>query len=52
MCCEPRGPSVGKVHGECPDCGADTIDGEAINQCGYSPTECDTCGSAPCDQSC
>jgi len=39
-------------NGVCPDCGEDTTDGDASVGCNYSPVVCDTCGSAPCDQSC
>lgn len=41
-----------EINGECPDCGADTIDEEAVEVCGYSPVICNTCGYAPCDGSC
>jgi hypothetical protein len=27
-------------------------DGTAMRGCYYSPVECKTCGSAPCDESC
>lgn len=40
------------VMGKCPDCGEETVDGSAISGCNYSPVECETCGSAPCDLSC
>lgn len=37
----------------CKDCGeAVDEDGDAIDSCGYSPVECETCGYAPCDESC
>lgn len=36
----------------CPDCGEETIDGQATNSCSYSTVECKTCGYAPCDRSC
>jgi len=43
------GPAVG----ECPDCGIEVNKyGDAVNGCNYSPVQCETCGSAPCDQSC
>lgn len=51
MCCEPCG-AEGKVNGECPECGAPTVDGEAKEICEYSPVDCPVCGSAPCEGSC
>lgn len=37
----------------CPSCGEDVDeDGIALTGCHYSPVDCDTCGSAPCDESC
>lgn len=50
MCCDDW--DLGTPNGECPDCGEDTVDGEAAYGCGYSPVVCDTCESAPCDGSC
>lgn len=51
MCAEPC--SDEEPVGECPDCGMDVdIDGDAVDICAHSPIECETCGSAPCDQSC
>ena len=50
MCCE--GCDYGDPDGECPDCGALTVDGEAATGCCYSPCDCETCGAAPCDGSC
>lgn len=41
-----------EFNGECPDCGSDTVDGESIDICTYSPVICNTCGWAPCDESC
>jgi hypothetical protein len=41
-----------KPNGECPDCGEETVDGEAYRQCSYSPVECKTCNHRPCDGSC
>jgi hypothetical protein len=53
MCCEPHGfDDENLIDGECPECGNPTVDGEAFDVCGYSPIICDTCGCAPCDQSC
>lgn len=48
------GPDVRleEADGECPECGALTYKGEAIDQCGYSPKECEKCDWAPCDLSC
>lgn len=39
--------------GQCPQCG-DNVDknGDAVVGCNYSPTQCDLCGSKPCNQSC
>ena len=38
---------------KCLDCGGDVnSDGYAMSGCNYSPVLCETCGSAPCDQSC
>lgn len=34
MCCVPTNDfSYEDINGECPDCGADTVDGEAIDSC-------------------
>ena len=52
MCSDGWSPEGEEINGECPDCGEDTIDGFAPSGCNYSPTQCDTCGDAPCDQSC
>ena len=53
MCAEPRNNFDDKdINGECPDCGAATVDGEAFDQCAHSTVICKTCNSAPCDQSC
>lgn len=52
MCCEPSGYSEDQVNGECSYCGEPTIDGEALERCGYSPCACKECGWAPCDDSC
>jgi hypothetical protein len=41
-----------EVTGICPDCEGPVIDGEAASGCGHSPVGCETCGDAPCDQSC
>lgn len=39
--------------GECPDCG-EPVDkeGDAVEGCNYSTVICETCGAAPCDESC
>lgn len=50
MCCDAW--NEGKPNGECPKCGAPTVDGIAATGCNYSPVQCDKCGDAPCDQSC
>ena len=50
MCSD--GKDLGCPNGECPDCGAETTDGEATYGCYYSPVVCDTCEHRPCDQSC
>jgi hypothetical protein len=52
MCCEPIGFKESEIDGECPDCGTFTVDGEAFEQCAYSPILCKTCNWAPCDGSC
>lgn len=51
-CAAIEWPPEYKPNGECEDCGEPTYDGEAWEICSYSPVECNTCGSAPCDQSC
>lgn len=43
---------LGEPNGECPECGEPTVDGEAATGCNHSPVQCETCGSAPCDQYC
>ena len=50
-CCENMG-AEGEPNGFCPDCGAETVDGFAVDVCGYQQVECETCGYAPCDESC
>ena len=49
-CCD--GWDLGEPNGECPKCGADTVDGQAATGCNYSPVICKECGDAPCDLSC
>jgi hypothetical protein len=51
-CCSGTNFKAREINGECPECGNDTVDGDAFEQCGHSPTQCDTCGDAPCDLSC
>lgn len=41
-----------KPNGKCKDCGEDLYDGLPGSSCTYSPVVCETCGWAPCDQSC
>lgn len=36
----------------CPECGAVTLNGEALFGCSYSPSQCTTCHYCPCDGSC
>ena len=51
MCCDDwdYGPAVSN----CPDCGEPVNeDGEAVTGCKWSPTDCETCGSRPCDGLC
>jgi hypothetical protein len=50
MCCDEW--NTGEPNGECSDCGEPTVDGHAAKGCNYSPVICESCGSAPCDQSC
>ena len=51
-CCEPQGSELPEHH-DCPDCGEPVdINGDALEVCGFSPVECDTCGVAICDQGC
>ena len=52
MCCEPSGYKESDINGECLWCENPTVDGEAYEQCYYSPVLCENCGYAPCDLSC
>ena len=52
MCCSASGYSESEINGECSDCKEPTIDGDAYYNCSYSSTECKTCGTSYCDQSC
>jgi ribosomal protein S27E len=44
MGCCSKIESDEKPNGECPDCGVQTLDGQAVDGCSYSPVECETCG--------
>jgi hypothetical protein len=56
-CCDgwnnyPKDLGESKIR-SCPDCGEDVDDdGYAMSGCNYSSVLCETCGDAPCDQSC
>lgn len=52
MCCAGTEYSEKDIDGSCSECGAETVEGDAFDQCDYSPTDCEKCGSAPCDLSC
>ena len=52
MCCAGTDYNPSEIDGECPDCGEETVDGDAYYVCGYSEVICDTCGSAPCNDAC
>ncbi len=52
MCCENTDYLKEEINGTCPDCGYETVDGNAFDVCAYSPVWCNTCGHAPCDESC
>ncbi len=53
MCCAPiEWEPNDAPNGECPECGCETVDGQAYECCYYSPELCETCHSAPCDGSC
>jgi hypothetical protein len=41
-----------KSNGNCPACGGETFDGEAVNNCFASPETCPVCHATPCDGSC
>lgn len=51
-CSDGWGSYKSQINGTCPECGGETVDGVAACGCNYSPVECKTCGSAPCNQSC
>lgn len=61
MCCERHGAKVENKEQTltvCPECGEECVYYPMDNSfcstdiCGYSPTECEFCSYAPCDQSC
>jgi len=52
MCCDTTNYALSEINGNCFDCGQPTCNGSAYEACGYSPIMCDTCGYAPCDESC
>ena len=52
MCCDGWDLGSENINGTCPDCGTDTVDGQAVDGCNYSPVLCKTCNDAPCDLSC
>jgi len=53
MCAEPMNNyDFNDIDGECPKCGANTVDGAAYDICCHSNVECEECGSSPCDGSC
>lgn len=42
----------GEPNGTCENCGEATVDNAAVIGCCWSPVICETCGDAPCDESC
>lgn len=52
ICCDSSGYSENDADGKCPNCGELTVDGQAVDCCGYSPCLCETCNHRPCDGSC
>lgn len=52
MCADGWYSDDSEVDGVCPDCGMPTVDGVAQYGCNWSPVDCQTCGSSPCDDSC
>lgn len=52
MCCDTSGFRIEEVDGSCETCGEPTVDGDAYENCGYSPKECTDCGYSPCNLSC
>lgn len=53
-CCAKSGFEEKEINGTCPDCGEQTVDGEAFEKCGYEEHDpnCETCGHAPCGGAC
>jgi len=51
-CCDGWSSDESDVNGTCPDCGIETIDGEAAYGCAWSQISCKTCGHKACDGSC
>jgi hypothetical protein len=51
-CCADVGYEKEEINGECPECGEPTVDGNAYEQCSYSPETCEICNCKPCDLSC
>lgn len=41
-----------EITGICPDCEGPLVGDQAASGCSHSPIDCETCGSATCDQSC
>lgn len=52
MCSDGWSYPDSAVDGECPECGMDTVNGEAQEGCYWSPLVCGECGYSPCDYSC
>jgi hypothetical protein len=52
MCCDNTTYSEDQINGKCSACGSDTVDGQAYDQCAWSPVLCEECGCSPCDGSC
>lgn len=51
-CCASTEYRCEEINGKCPECDEPTVDGDAYEQCSYSPKQCETCGWRPCDGSC
>lgn len=53
MCNDPAFVYDGdEIDGHCSECSAETIDGEAIDQCNFSVVQCEKCNYSPCNGSC
>lgn len=52
MCSEGWSYDTSLIDGVCPKCGEDTVGGESVSGCLWSPVLCDECHDAPCDGSC